>query len=209
MDEPLGALDKQLRARLQYEIKRIQQQIGITVVYVTHDQEEALVMSDRIGVMNHGRLLQVGSPTDLYDRPVNTFVASFIGETNFIPGHIEQIEADHAVIFAAGQRIVTRAPDDLDRGSAITLAVRPEKITLTKPDGPCPEDYNKLAATVEQRFFIGESHRYGLLLADGSRIEVKQQNAADQAVLEPGDRADAIWHRDDLRVFRPEAEDRH
>jgi spermidine/putrescine ABC transporter ATP-binding subunit len=205
MDEPLGALDKQLRSRLQLEIKRIQRELGITVVYVTHDQEEALVMSDRIGVMNDGKLLQLGSPTELYDRPATEFVASFIGETNLLPGKMESWATDAVVVSVPGGSIRVRA-ETADLGPSVTVAVRPEKITL-RPPGERKAGMNTLVARVHHRLFVGDFHRYGLLLESGYPIDAKQQNAAGKQVFEPGAEVLVTWDPDDTRLLRPEREE--
>jgi len=132
MDEPLGALDKNLRYEMQVEIKDIQRRLGMTVVYVTHDQEEAMNMSDRIGIMNHGRVEQVGAPTDIYERPASTFIARFLGEANLLPGELRSMSENIATIALHGGlelRAVSTKP--LAPGTAVGLFVRPERIALT------------------------------------------------------------------------------
>jgi len=135
MDEPLGALDKKLRERMQLEIKRLQESLGATVIYVTHDQEEALTMADRIAVMNHGKLEQVGSPAELYERPANPFVANFIGETNLMDGALLDASGDEWTLRLADGSVVHGTPSAAARRSAevgaqVRLAVRPERISL-------------------------------------------------------------------------------
>ena len=135
MDEPLGALDKKLRERMQLEIKRLQESLGATVIYVTHDQEEALTMADRIAVMNHGKLEQVGSPAELYERPANPFVANFIGETNLMDGALLDASGDEWTLRLADGSVVHGTPSAAARRSAevgaqVRLAVRPERINL-------------------------------------------------------------------------------
>ncbi|HER34462.1 MAG TPA: ABC transporter ATP-binding protein, partial [Halothiobacillaceae bacterium] len=131
LDEPLGALDLKLRKEMQLELKNLQKEVGITFVYVTHDQEEALTMSDRIAVMHQGRALQVGSPTEIYERPSCRFVADFIGETNFLNGVVEE-QGDGVVCVVVGGRLRVLAETDetFPRGAQVTAAVRPEKIRL-------------------------------------------------------------------------------
>ena len=158
LDEPLSALDLKLRKEMQVELKRLQTETGITFVFVTHDQEEALTMSDRIGVMSHGKLQQVGAPRDIYTRPVNRFVASFIGETNFLSGVTE----------GAGVRLGTGAvvPVDSPRGGTVTLAVRPEHVRIVAPG-----EAGAIAATVTGSVYFGTDMNYQLALADGTEIE--------------------------------------
>ncbi|MCV3270141.1 ABC transporter ATP-binding protein [Roseobacter sinensis] len=162
LDEPLSALDLKLRKEMQLELKRLQHETGITFVFVTHDQEEALTMSDRIGVMRGGRLLQVGSPREIYNHPADRFVADFIGETNFLSARVEA----EAVVLQNGARVPlasTRTP-----GSMVTLAVRPEQVQL-RPDGP-------IAATVRQVVYSGtDTHCYAAL-SDGTQIVARLQN---------------------------------
>ena len=132
LDEPLGALDLKLRKEMQIELKTLQREVGITFVYVTHDQEEALTMSDRIAVMHRGKVLQVGSPTEIYERPCCRFVADFIGDTNFLDGVVREQDGDLATVLVDGDA-AGRRPERTSRsspGAQVTVAVRPEKIRL-------------------------------------------------------------------------------
>ena len=162
MDEPLGALDKKLRESLQLEIKRLHEELGITFIYVTHDQEEALVMSDRIAVMDHGRIVQLGTPVDLYDRPNSRFVASFIGESNFLDGvAAEQSVAGVVQVQAGGATLRAMGQVDVRAGSKVVIAVRPEKLSFREAgDGAASHSLNHLSATVREETFIGEMRRY-------------------------------------------------
>ena len=164
LDEPLSALDLKLRKEMQLELKRLQHETGITFVFVTHDQEEALTMSDRIGVMNEGRLLQVGAPRDIYNRPANRFVADFIGETNLIAGTI----AAGGVALGSGEILALSLPPGRSPGSAVTLTVRPEHIRLAQ-DGP-------LGATVTQTVYSGTDTHCHARLDDGTEIVLRLQN---------------------------------
>jgi spermidine/putrescine transport system ATP-binding protein len=159
LDEPLGALDLKLRKQLQVELKRVQTEVGITFVYVTHDQEEALTMSDRIAVMNRGRVEQLGSPEELYERPLTRFVADFIGTTNLLTGTVESVEADHAVVRLASGEMCVVGRSDLVVGRSIELSVRPESVELrpinSTSDSPVP-----ITATVEQVAYLGGSVQY-------------------------------------------------
>ncbi len=177
LDEPLSALDLKLRKEMQTELKRLQTETGITFVFVTHDQEEALTMSDRIGVMSAGRLQQVGTPKDIYTRPTNRFVASFIGETNFLPATRE----------AAGFRLPTGAlVEAAGTGTAphVTLTVRPEQVRLCDP-----AETGAIAATLTSLVYFGTDTHCHLALADGSEIVARRQSSATGEVgLEQGQR---------------------
>src|SRR5512139_1559207 len=154
LDEPLGALDVKLRKEMQLELKTLQREVGITFIYVTHDQEEALTMSDRIGVMNKGKLLQVGNPTEIYERPNCRFVADFIGETNFLDGVVQEQRGDMVTVLVDGSLPITIQSDDALRpGSQVTVAVRPEKIRLQPrlPHGAV----NAFPCQVEQVVYVG------------------------------------------------------
>lgn len=167
LDEPLSALDLKLRKEMQSELKRLQTETGITFVFVTHDQEEALTMSDRIGVMSAGKLLQVGAPRDIYDRPVNRFVADFIGETNFLEG---QMSGD-MVRIPSGDEI----PVTTDRTGKVTVAIRPEHIAIVAPGAQ-----GALAARVKDTTYFGTDTHYHLALSDGSVLVARVPSASDQ-----------------------------
>jgi spermidine/putrescine transport system ATP-binding protein len=163
LDEPLGALDLKLRRRLQLELKRIQTEVGITFVYVTHDQEEALTMSDRIAVMHAGRVEQLGTPEELYERPATRFVADFIGTTNLLRG---VVEADGGVRLGSGER--TRiAHDGLGPGAEVELSVRPEAMTLVPPDA-----VGAIRGHVEQAAYLGTNVTYQIRSAGGLALTV-------------------------------------
>ena len=152
MDEPLGALDKKLRQHMQIELKELQQRLGATVIYVTHDQEEALTMSDRVAVLNHGRLVQSGTPRDLYDRPADAFVADFIGETSFIPGTLKAGDGDLCTVETQAGRIAAARPKGLAAGARVIVAVRPEHVELN-PGGRA--EAPSLSGRVSQVVFNG------------------------------------------------------
>lgn len=199
MDEPLGALDKQLRERLQLEIKELHDQLGVTIIYVTHDQEEALVMSDRIAVMNEGRIEQCGPPTELYDEPSSRFVATFIGESNFIEGAISRIDGDAACVAVPGIEEL-RAPlkPGLAPGASVALTVRPEKIVASE-NGAHP-GANTTTARVEDVIFVGEMRRYVVALAGGQRLVLKAQNRSGIRSFDRGDTVQVAWNIDDCRI---------
>lgn len=163
LDEPLSALDLKLRKEMQIELKRLQTETGITFVFVTHDQEEALTMSDRIGVMRAGKLLQVGSPRDIYNRPVDRFVADFIGETNFLPGM-----AEPGLVRLPSGDIV---PFDSPAMGNVTLTVRPEQVRIV----PAGED-GAMRATVTAAVYFGTDTHVHLALADGTPLVARMQS---------------------------------
>ena len=177
MDEPLSALDKQLREGLQLEIKRLHEQLGITFVYVTHDQREALVMSNRIAVMNNGRVEQLGSPADLYDRPANRFVASFVGESNFLEGVVAGTEESAIVVSLGEARVRAQADGRIGVGVPALLTVRPEKLLFAGAnDAVRSPRMNALSVTVREVTFVGEMHRYVLETEFGALVTLKQQH---------------------------------
>ena len=172
LDEPLSALDLKLRKEMQLELKRLQTETGITFVFVTHDQEEALTMSDRIGVMRAGKLQQVGGPREIYNGPVNRFVADFIGETNFLTGQM----ANGRVTLRTGETLDVAAPGS----GEVTLAIRPEQIRID-PDGP-------LTATLTQTVYFGTDTHCHLALKDGTEVVARLQSPPSGEVgLSPGE----------------------
>ncbi len=178
LDEPLSALDLKLRKEMQSELKRLQLELGITFIFVTHDQEEALTMSDRIGVMSAGRLLQVGPPREIYNHPVNRFVADFIGETNFLPA---EVRGNTATIVG---HVVVPVTDGSPEGSH-TVAVRPEHIRLVPPG-----DGALLTATVRDAVYFGTDSHVHLTLADGSALVARHQ--AETAGGDPPPRGSTV-----------------
>jgi len=191
LDEPLGALDLKLRKEMQLELKKLQREVGITFIYVTHDQGEALTMSERIAVMHEGRVLQLASPTEIYERPTSRFVADFIGESNFLEGAVEGRDADHVTVVVGGRLPVRVAAgpdsalawrgllDQMEPGRPVTLAVRPEKIRLLEaPPAGMP---NVFAVQVEEHAYVGTETVFQARLADGSLITVRQQNVVSTA----------------------------
>jgi putative spermidine/putrescine transport system ATP-binding protein len=197
MDEPLGALDKKLREALQLEILRIARQIGATVVYVTHDQEEALVLSDRIAIFNAGRIEQLGSGQDLYDRPVSLFVADFIGESNILRGRFEA-DAEGGRLTRADWRwrLPTKAAAriGLTTGAPAALVVRPERARIRAIDAAAASDWNAIEATVGEVLYLGSTRKYELVLADGGAAVVREQIGGNGAAPEA---ADGVWRTGD------------
>lgn len=176
LDEPLSALDFKLRKEMQLELKRLQSETGITFVFVTHDQEEALTMSDRIAVMNAGKIRQIGGPRDIYDHPAERFVADFIGDTNFLDVELLAVEADQArVRLASGAEATVRAPQDDLAPGPVTLAVRPEHANLGPIEGAT------VTGTLENIVYFGTDTHYHVALDGGARFVLRQQNQPDQA----------------------------
>jgi spermidine/putrescine transport system ATP-binding protein len=196
LDEPLGALDLKLRHAMQFELKRIQREVGITFVYVTHDQEEALTMSDRIAVMSDGRVEQIGTPAEIYDNPASVFVAGFIGQANLWPATVTDHAAGATRVNALGGASLFGSCGDstLAVGSAATLMVRPERISisLAQPTSQSGGDQS-VNATVSDLAFQGPIVRLALEAADGSPIIANVDPDADLPLLRPGDSVWASW----------------
>ena len=172
LDEPLSALDLKLRKDMQIELKRLQHETGITFIFVTHDPEEALTMSDRLAVMDGGRILQIGTPRDLYERPAERFVADFIGETNFLAAEVVSIETGTArVRLASGATITASLPEGKQPDENVTVVVRPEHAVLTSDAAAA-----SLTGIVENIVYFGTDTRYHLRLADGSEFVVRAQS---------------------------------
>jgi putative spermidine/putrescine transport system ATP-binding protein len=200
MDEPLGALDRKLREALQLEIIRVSRELGATVLYVTHDQEEALVMSDRIAIFSAGRIEQLGSGEDLYDRPASLFVADFIGESNILRGRYHADGAEGGwMTHGAGRWQVGRAAAErasLDDGAAAALVVRPERIRIVGGGGEAGS-LNSLGATVDEVLYLGPDTKYQLALDDGQRLVVREPRETSSRELHRGDRVRLGWSVED------------
>jgi len=179
LDEPLGALDLKLRQAMQLELKRIQREVGITFVYVTHDQEEALTMSDRLVVMNAGRIEQLGSPRELYEHPATRFVANFIGTSNILTGRLER-KGDTWALGGLGpdERVLIADVGDAQSGQEVELAVRPEKMILRSEQDPPPSGQCALRARVTEVVYLGTSTQYRTVTDAGQAVAVYRQNAS-------------------------------
>ena len=176
LDEPLGALDLKLRKQMQVELKRIQQEVGITFIYVTHDQEEAMTMSDRIAVMNRGHLEQLGDPESLYERPSTRFVAGFLGVSNLLPGAVSGTDGRYATVRMADDTNL-RAPSALvGSNTAVNVGVRPEKIRLREPADAPPDGHNRLSGVIRDASYMGVSTQYQVEARSGARLTVYEQN---------------------------------
>jgi len=202
MDEPLGALDKQLREHMQFEIKHLHENLGITVVYVTHDQGEALTMSDRIAVFNDGRIQQLASPSDLYERPENSFVAQFIGENNKLPGIIQELEGDKALVkLATGEVIDATAVNVKEKGQKTLVSIRPERVEF-KPE-MMPAGAHTIDAVVLEVIYMGDILRAVLRVAGSDDFVMKMRNTLGQTKLTPGQKIKVGWHPQDARALDP------
>ncbi|MBN1315932.1 MAG: ABC transporter ATP-binding protein [Anaerolineales bacterium] len=198
LDEPLGALDLKLRKAMQLELKALQHRVGITFVYVTHDQEEALTMSDRIAVMNKGKVLQIGPPEEIYDRPANRFVADFIGETNFLEGTAG--EGDPMVVMVDNELPVPApAKSGIGQGDPVVLAIRPEKIAIVA-DASEP---GLISGVIVEVVYTGTDTRYLVRITDKTIITVRQQNVGHDLIrqFESGERVYLNWQLESSQIL--------
>lgn len=191
LDEPLGALDLKLRQNMQYELKDLQSRVGITFVYVTHDQEEALTMSDRIGVMSHGRLLQIGDSHEIYERPTSRFVADFIGDINLIDG---EISGAGSVRLSNGVEVGIRAGHP--PSGPVTLALRPERLALHSATDTTSEGRNRMKARITRRTYFGDVYFYDVDAGLERLLEVKEENRPEIGTHEIGDEVTVSWTPD-------------
>ena len=202
MDEPLGALDKQLREHMQFEIKHLHESLGITVVYVTHDQGEALTMSDRIAVFNDGRIQQLAPPSDLYERPDNSFVAQFIGENNRLEGTVEEIKGGRALVRLNAGELIDATPVNVSStGQKTLVSIRPERVEF-KPD-LLPPDAHMIEAEVIEVIYMGDLFRTVLKVAGHDDFVIKSRNTLGQRVLTPGEKIQIGWAPADARALDP------
>jgi spermidine/putrescine ABC transporter ATP-binding subunit len=178
MDEPLGALDKKLRDHMRLEIKHLQESLNITVIYVTHDQEEALTMSDRIAIMNDGKIIQLDTPEVLYESPANLFVADFIGESNFLNGRVAEMDADKTAIETnEGLKVWVHKLNQMEAGEEVAVAIRPEKIQILANETDAQGDIiNCFTGRIEEIVYVGEARIYRIHLAAGVLVDVKVQS---------------------------------
>jgi spermidine/putrescine ABC transporter ATP-binding subunit len=209
LDEPLGALDLKLRREMQEELKRIQRDVGITFIYVTHDQEEAMSMSDRVGVMSDGTIQQIGTPTEVYEHPVNAFVAGFVGVSNFLEGSVEGREDAGFLVRVPGcERLLIAGDLALEKGEGVLIAVRPEKISMSNTRDGAIFGGNMMRGAIADVSYAGAFTRYGVKVGD-QQISVMEQNEdpgprvrlgeevwlswrVEQSTLLPGSRKDAV-----------------
>jgi putative spermidine/putrescine transport system ATP-binding protein len=199
MDEPLGALDKKLREQMQYEIKHIHGRIGITVVYVTHDQNEALTMSNRIAVFNDGKIQQISTPDVLYEKPDSAFVAQFIGENNQIKGKVKSINGMNCVIETEnGEDIVSLKVNVSSVGEDSTVSLRPERVAINATEG---EFENKFEAQVKELIYLGDHIRTRVEVCGNDQFIVKVPNSYKGSNLEEGTKVKLSWNASDSRAL--------
>jgi putative spermidine/putrescine transport system ATP-binding protein len=196
-DEPLGALDKKLRQAMQFELKQLQRKLGVTLVFVTHDQEEALAMSDRVAVMNAGKVEQIGTPVEIYDRPATRFVADFIGDTNLFYGPV-MLSPEGRLRLTVEHGLALDLPDGAARPGVATVALRPEKIGLAAGGAPAE---GGAEGVVESTNFHGASVLYRVALAGGPLMLVQRPNTGGP-VFAPGDAVTLDWQPDDLAILK-------
>ncbi len=196
LDEPLGALDKKLREEMQVELKRLQREVGITAIYVTHDQEEALTMSDRIAVMRGGRLEQIGRPLEIYERPSTAFVADFIGTTNLLRGRV--VAHDGGVATVECSNLTLRVAVARTECEEVVVALRPETVAL---DGPPGQD-NTVSARILQLVYMGNTRVYSLATDGGVAFKATELAGTGAAVRAVGDRVTASWPAEAATLLR-------
>ncbi|MGW2254341.1 ABC transporter ATP-binding protein [Kitasatospora sp. NPDC001660] len=203
LDEPLGALDLKLRRQMQLELKRIQTEVGITFVHVTHDQEEAMTMADTIAVMNGGRVEQLGAPADLYENPATTFVANFLGQSNLLPAEVTGGEGGDLLLTVAGARLAVPKARCSTEARLVHLGVRPEKITIEHGPAEVADGRNRLTGTVLDSSFIGVSTQYVVRTDGGQEVTVFEQNMERDPRIVPG--APVVLHWNPAHSFALDA----
>jgi ABC-type Fe3+/spermidine/putrescine transport system ATPase subunit len=192
LDEPLGALDRKLREHMLIEFRRLHRTLRTTMVYVTHDQEEALVMSDRVAILNHGQIIQLGSPFELYEHPADAFVADFLGDINFMAGIVAEsnvVELDDARVAAVGS-------ERSSIGARVRVAIRPERIAI----GPPPDGWSTCEGRIDDIVYLGEATKYRVTTHSGKVIVVKQLNYRLVPKYEVGKTVTLSWHPQDCRI---------
>ena len=200
MDEPLGALDKQLREQMQYEIKHIHENIGVSIVYVTHDQTEALTMSDRVAVFDDGRIQQLAPPDQLYEEPENSFVAQFIGENNTLEGTIKEIKGGLALVQLDDGGLIDCKPINVSEiGQRTRVSIRPERVEFNP--ARLSDDAHTLKAEVLEFIYMGDIFRTRLRVAGNNDFIVKTRNAPGQVRLKPGEQVEIGWLPEDCRAL--------
>jgi spermidine/putrescine transport system ATP-binding protein len=204
LDEPLGALDLKLRKQMQLELKRIQSEVGITFIYVTHDQEEAMTMSDRLAVMRHGKIEQIGPPVEVYEDPQTEFVAGFLGASNLLDGEVKDRAGSMATLLLEGGNSI-RVPVERVNGTerVVKAGVRPEKIRVRPDNGELEDGWNAIAGTLRVATFIGVSHQYTVDLPTGRTMTAFEQNLGNENAPRAGDRVRLVWRPEHTFVVVP------
>jgi spermidine/putrescine transport system ATP-binding protein len=194
LDEPLGALDLRLRRQMQIELKRIQQEVGLTFVHVTHDQEEAMTMADTIAVMNKGVIEQMGTPEELYENPRTTFVANFLGQSNLIEAGVVGADDEHIMVDIGGNRIVVNRSRARSQEGKVWLGVRPEKVSISAHSDRQGDNQGKLrGGIVSDVSFVGVSTQYLVRMPWGQELSVFEQNTGEHRLISTGDTVDLSW----------------
>jgi spermidine/putrescine ABC transporter ATP-binding subunit len=197
LDEPFGALDRKLREAMQLEVRRLQRHLGLTTVFITHDQEEALILSDRIAVMHRGRIEQVALPRELYERPANAFVADFVGESNILFGRIAAVH-DRRVEIAFDNDLRLHARGDMAVGARVGALIRPERLHLA---GAAVQSTNRFSGEVVETVYVGTSHKYRVRLVDGTEFLVRVRETASEASIAIGASLSFAVAPEDVHVF--------
>ncbi|WP_433704350.1 ABC transporter ATP-binding protein [Paraburkholderia sacchari] len=207
MDEPLGALDKRLRETMQYEIMRLHRELSLTIVYVTHDQAEALTMSDRVAVFSDGRIQQAASPTELYENARNAFVANFVGENNGLRGRVVTVKDNWAtLVLSDGSIIRGRCEQDLNEGNEAMLALRPERAHIHGAEEAQVDTHsNVVRARVQELVYCGDHHRVHLTLGSRDALVVKVPNTQRHSLPAAGDTIEVAWRHDDCKILAASA----
>jgi spermidine/putrescine transport system ATP-binding protein len=205
LDEPLGALDLKLRKQMQLELKRIQEEVGITFIYVTHDQEEAMTMSNRFAVMRHGKVEQIGPPEEVYESPATEFVAGFLGASNLLDGELAGTQGDVATVrLTTGQDVhmpAYRLPSDID--TVVKVGVRPEKISIDLDENEPPPGVNSVSGLLRISTYIGVSNQYKVEGPGGTELTVYVQNLGAREAPSPGKKVRLSWRPEHTFVVKP------
>jgi spermidine/putrescine transport system ATP-binding protein len=206
LDEPLGALDLKLRKQMQLYLKQIQQEVGITFIYVTHDQEEAMTMSNRLAVMRGGHIEQLGAPQEVYENPGTEFVAGFLGASNMIEGEVKDTtNGDTRILLTTGFTITvptSRVPADGD--ARVKVGVRPEKISIDREGSPVPDGYNSVTGMLRMSTYIGVSNQYKIEGPGGTTLTVYAQNLGAEPTPTPGERVVLSWKPEHTFAVTPQ-----
>ena len=200
MDEPLGALDRKLREEMQLELQTIQRELGVTTLYVTHDQQEALALSDRIAIMNHGDLVQIGSPVELYESPADDFVAGFLGDVNLLEG-VATVDGGLLRIAVGSLNVVVQGSGREAAGKTIRVSVRPERLRIASGDHPTGSADNAWPGVVRDALFLGEFVRYTVVVGGTITLKLVQPYTGPQAMLRPGQAVVVVSVAHDWRVI--------
>jgi putative spermidine/putrescine transport system ATP-binding protein len=204
LDEPLSALDKLKREEMQFWIKDLQRSVGITTIYVTHDQIEAMTVSDKIMLMNKGTICQIGTPRDLYDNPSSKFVANFIGESNIFDGTIQDIDNSTVVIECKeGIRVITSKKDGLTKGREVSIVIRPEKIRIQKIDQQIHDDEKNIikGGIIKEQVYRGANIRYSVLLQTHKEVIVDSPKTSEENTFTIGEKVNLLWENKHVSIL--------